>query len=76
LGQRLPGIADLKEEENKEEDRLITKSMPLPVGRIGALIEYSRDFRTALSRLAQKKATRMRLLLAVNDGVSAAKDFR
>jgi hypothetical protein len=32
-------LADLKEEENKEEDRLITKSMPLAEGRIGALIE-------------------------------------
>src|SRR5215475_6890727 len=36
-------LADLKEEENKEEDRLITKSMPLPEGRIVGLIESMQE---------------------------------
>jgi hypothetical protein len=35
-------LADLREEESKEEE-FVTKSMPIPEGRVGALIESMQE---------------------------------
>jgi len=35
-------LADLREEESKEEE-VVTKSMPIPEGRIGALIKSMQE---------------------------------
>jgi hypothetical protein len=36
-------LADLRGEESKEEEEVVTKSMPIPEGRVGALIESMQE---------------------------------
>ena len=56
-------LADLREEESKEEE-VVTKSMPIPEGRIGALIESMQETQFKAMLLYAKLLKRTKMLLA------------